>query len=58
MVGEVGVAQTALRPAGRAEFGDRLMDVVTEGEFVDRGDKVRIREIHGNRIVVEPYREV
>jgi len=58
MVGEVGVAQTVLRPAGRAEFGDRLMDVVTEGEFVARGEKIRIREIHGNRIVVEPYREL
>ncbi len=58
MVGRVGVAQTALRPAGRAEFGDRTLDVVTEGDFVDRGASVRIRAIHGSRVVVEPYREV
>ncbi|MGD2174253.1 MAG: NfeD family protein [Candidatus Brocadiaceae bacterium] len=58
MVGDVGVAATALRPAGRAEFGDKLLDVVTEGDFVEKGERVQIQQIHGNRIVVAPYREI
>lgn len=58
MVGKVGVALTALRPAGRAEFDDKLLDVVTEGEFIDKGEPVRIQQVRGNRIVVESHREV
>jgi membrane-bound serine protease (ClpP class) len=57
MVGQVGVAATPLRPAGRAEFGDRTLDVVTEGDFVEKGARVQIREMHGSRIVVTLYRE-
>jgi membrane-bound serine protease (ClpP class) len=57
MVGEVGVALTALRPAGRAEFGEWLLDVVTEGDFVEKGARVQVTEVRGNRVVVQPYRE-
>jgi membrane-bound serine protease (ClpP class) len=57
MVGDVGVALTPLRPAGRAEFGDRRLDVLTEGEFVERGQRVRIVSVKGNRVVVALYRE-
>ncbi len=54
-IGEVGVAHSILRPAGRAEFGDRLLDVVTDGEFLDPGTAVRIVEVHGSRVVVERH---
>ena len=52
-VGEEGVAQTILRPAGKAEFGAALVDVVTDGEFLDRGAKVRVTLVEGDRVVVE-----
>lgn len=51
-VGDWGVADSPLRPAGKAVFGDEYLDVVTEGSFVERGRQVRIIEISGNRIVV------
>jgi membrane-bound serine protease (ClpP class) len=57
MVGTVGVALTALRPAGRAEFGETLLDVVTEGEFIARGVRIQILDVVGNRVVVAPYAE-
>ena len=57
MVGEVGVALTALRPAGRAEFGERQLDVVTEGDFVEKGGRVQVLQIRGSRVVVAPVRE-
>ena len=56
MVGEVGRALTPLRPAGRAEFHGEPFDVVTVGDYVDRDREVQVQEIHGNRIVVTPYR--
>jgi membrane-bound serine protease (ClpP class) len=52
-VGEEGVARTILRPAGKAEFGAALVDVVTDGEFLDRGAKVRVTMVEGDRVVVE-----
>jgi membrane-bound serine protease (ClpP class) len=58
MVGEVGTAVTTLRPAGRAEFGDHLLDVMTEGEFIEKGTRVQIQQVAGNQVVVREYREV
>lgn len=57
MVGEVGLALTALRPAGRADFADTTLDVVTEGDFIEKGARVQIRQVTGNRVVVAEYRE-
>lgn len=50
--GDVGVAQTLLRPAGKAVFGDVIADVVSEGEFIEPGSNVKIIGLNGNRIVV------
>ena len=51
-VGDVGVTETGLRPAGKAVFGELHEDVVSDGEFIDAGTKVRVIELNGNRIVV------
>jgi len=51
-VGELGTAATFLRPAGKARFGERAIDVVTEGDFIEKGSKVRILAIKGSRVVV------
>jgi membrane-bound serine protease (ClpP class) len=53
LMGREGVATTALRPSGIAEIGGRRVSVVTEGEMVAKGQKVRVIEIHGNQVVVE-----
>jgi len=49
----VGVATCHLRPTGVADFGGKRMDVVTEGGFVEKGTKVKVIHIDGNRIVVQ-----
>jgi membrane-bound serine protease (ClpP class) len=51
-VGDQGVAESPLRPAGKARFGDEYLDVVTDGSYVERGHTVRIIEISGNRVMV------
>ena len=53
LVGLQGKALSALRPAGTAAFGDRKLDVVTKGDFIDAGTEIRILETHGSRIIVE-----
>ena len=52
LVASKGVALTPLRPAGRAQFDEQIVDVVTEGDFVESGDQVEVLSVHGNRIVV------
>ncbi len=51
--GQEGVSMTALRPAGRVRFGDEFVDVVTEGDYIDAGERVRVIQITGNRVVVK-----
>ena len=51
-VGSCGVAVSALRPAGKARFGKQYLDVVTDGEFIAKGGRLKVLEIHGNRVVV------
>lgn len=53
LLGAIGTAATPLRPAGMAQFGDRYVDVVTEGSYVEPGGRVQVIEVEGNRIVVK-----
>ncbi len=55
--GDEGVARTPLRPAGTAEFGDELLDVVCEAGFVDSGAPVRVVSVTKYRVAVEPLDE-
>jgi len=52
-VGDIGEVTSKLRPAGKARFGDAVVDVVAMAEFLDKGTRVEIVEIHGNRVVVK-----
>ena len=54
--GALGRAASDLRPAGKARFGEYLLDVVTRGDFVESGAEVEVVEIAGSRIVVKPRR--
>lgn len=55
-VGDYGVAETLLRPAGKARFGPLLVDVVSESEYIDAGSRVQVIERQGNRVVVRQMR--
>jgi len=50
--GAIGKALTPLRPAGVAQFGERKVDVVAEGEFIEKGSTVRVVRVEGVRVVV------
>lgn len=53
LVGKSGIALSMLRPVGRAEIQGEVLDVVTEGEFIEPGKKIRVKRVDGNRVVVE-----
>lgn len=53
VVGAIGTTSSELRPSGTVDLDGERVDVVTEGEFIDRGARVRVVEVEGNRVVVE-----
>ncbi|MBL8857206.1 MAG: hypothetical protein JNL28_01700 [Planctomycetes bacterium] len=57
LVGKIGIAENLLRPAGTIQIDGRRVDVVTRGEPIEAGARVRVLEVEGNRVVVvrEPH---
>jgi hypothetical protein len=53
LLGAVGVATTQLTPSGKARFGSRLVDVVSDGDLIPRNAEVRVVAVYGNRVVVK-----
>ena len=56
-VGAWGKSLSPLRPAGKAKFGERMFDVVAPGMFLDADVVIKVVEIQGSRILVEPVEE-
>ncbi|MCC8191235.1 MAG: ATP-dependent Clp protease proteolytic subunit [Planctomycetes bacterium] len=57
LIGQTGVAETMLRPAGKVRLvTGELLDVVTDGVYVEPGATVRVIEAAPNRIVVTAAR--
>lgn len=54
LVGARGVATTLCRPAGKAVFGNELVDVVAQAEYIRRGQGVEVLAVEGNRVIVRP----
>ena len=53
LTGREGVCLTTLRPSGDADFEGKKLDVVSEGEFIEKGSRVKIDRIEGLRIIVK-----
>lgn len=52
LVGQQGIATTNLMPAGKAEFDGQLVDVISEGLPVERGQAVVVTKARGSRVMV------
>ncbi len=50
--GKRGIAKTVLRPAGKAEIEGKVVDVVTQGDFIQAGEPVLVIKAESNRVVV------
>ncbi len=51
-VGMIGTTASSLRPTGKAMFGDKYFDVVSDGANIDHGTKIEVIRFAGNRIIV------
>ena len=50
--GMLGVSTSILRPAGTAEFDNIKLDVVTQGEYIKKGTKIKVIKVEGARVIV------
>ncbi len=55
--GKVGKCLTMLRPSGMALIDGKRYSVVTDGEFIEKGAEIEVREVDGSRIIVRKKRE-
>jgi membrane-bound ClpP family serine protease len=49
-----GKALSALRPMGKAELNNQILEVKTSGDYLDSGSRIRIVKIVSNQIIIEP----
>ncbi|HEY2761109.1 MAG TPA: NfeD family protein, partial [Pirellulales bacterium] len=58
LMGQQGVATTPLFPSGKVRFADQLVDVIADGDAIDRGQPVVVIDVSGSRVVVREVRDV
>ncbi len=54
LVGDVGIVVGDLKPGGQARFGNDVVDVTTQGQYVDGGTKVQVIRREGMNVFVRP----
>jgi membrane-bound serine protease (ClpP class) len=53
LLGQRGTTTTRLNPAGKARFADQLVDVLADGEAIDRGTAIEVVDVRGSRVLVK-----
>ncbi len=49
-----GTTTTPVAPSGKARFGKEVVDVISDGEFLPRGAPIKVVDVQGNRVLIEP----
>ncbi len=52
LLGKEGETITTLRPSGTVRIGGNQLNVISRGEYIPKGERVRVTEVAGNKIVV------
>ncbi|HKL12499.1 MAG TPA: NfeD family protein [Halanaerobiales bacterium] len=57
IINKTGITITPLRPAGKVDIDGQRIDVVSEGGFIDKDQKVIVIDVKGSKVLVKPYKE-
>lgn len=52
-LGKKGVSLSPLRPAGMIKINDDKLSAVSQGEFIDSNEKIKVIRVEGNKLVVQ-----
>ena len=53
LIGLQGVTLSICRPSGKAKIGTERYDVVSEGDFIEKGEQIMVKKVDGNKIVIK-----
>lgn len=56
-LGKKGIAVSTLRPAGIGQFGKERLDVVSEGEYIEKDTPIIISQVDGYRLIVKALKQ-
>ncbi len=57
LLGQEGVALTSLRLSGTVRIGDHRVDVISDGDYIDKGDRIRVVAVHSGQVYVTRLKE-
>jgi len=57
LIGMTGRTSSPLRPGGIALIANQRIDVVTEGEFIEAGARIKVIKVEGMRVIVVPEQD-
>ena len=52
LVGKEGIAGTDLKPSGKGVFDGVTFDILSEGTYIESGEKIVITKVTGNKLMV------
>ncbi|WP_099361960.1 NfeD family protein [Fredinandcohnia onubensis] len=58
LIGKRGIAFTTLRPSGTAIIDEERLDVVTQGNYIEKNTKIEVIKTEGSRIVVREVTDI
>lgn len=53
LVGKAGLAQTVLRPSGKVIIDGKIYDAYTQGDFIDKGQRIEVINDRGSTLKVK-----
>lgn len=54
---EIGITLTSLRPVGRAQFQEGVMEVLSLGEMIEENKSIVVYRVEGNKLFVKEIKE-
>lgn len=54
LVGKFGVAKSVMMPSGAVLVDGEVIDALSEGQFIEAGQPIKIIQVQGTRVVVRP----
>lgn len=57
LVGKFGVAKSMMLPSGVVQVDDQMVDAIGQGVAIEPGQRIRVIEVRGTRVVVRPVEE-
>lgn len=57
LVGKVGVATSPMLPSGAVRIDEEIVDAVSQGMPIEKGEKIKVVEVRAYRVVVRPLEE-